>query len=582
MSNLLIRGGSVVDGTGAKPFRADVRVKNGIISEVAKDLKPAGERVIDAGGAFVTPGFIDCHTHYDGPMWWNPTLDPLPSHGTTTAIMGLCGFSAAPMSKNLSDRRDMIGVFSFIEDIPQKTFENNVPWDQWATWSEYATAMKKFPMPTNIGALVGHINLRIFVMGAAAWERVATPAENAQMAAVLDDAMRSGALGLSTNFFDSDIKGRPVPTLISDDAEFEAITNVLAKYPGAVLEFAINVVNERHMAVPQIERMVKFCKPRGIRMQFLFVQMEYQNADFREELLAAQRRLRADGADLWSIYLARPLTLSLSFEANFIFKYQHAWAWDDLVNNTPTWEEKAKKLADPSWRAKARDEIDHHLTPQSNMDKPETLIMKQSETDVGPFGMTLAEYSKSKGMHQSDALADWLLANGAEASLGMVPQEIDDDAMIRTMRDPYSVSGANDAGAHGKLFCGAAETAYLLTKFVRDQGKLSIEETVHYLTGKVADHYSLGGRGVIALGNIADLAVFALDEIEFRPEIKARDVPTGDGGITWRYTRAPAPFRATIVGGTPTFEMDKGYTGATPGQLIGLDPVKGAASRAAD
>jgi N-acyl-D-amino-acid deacylase len=570
MSNLLIRGGTVVDGTGAKALRADIRVKNGLISEVAPDLKPAGERVIDAGGCHVTPGFIDAHTHYDGPMWWNPNLDPLAGHGTTTAIMGLCGLSAAPMSKIQADRDDMIGIFSYIEDIPQKTFSNNVPWNEWATWSEYAGAMQKFPMPTNIGGLMGHINLRIYVMGASAWERAANASEIARMAAVMDDAMRAGCLGLSTNFFDSDRDGRPVPTLLADDAEFEALTDVMAKYRGSIIEFAINVFGERHLAVPQIERMAKFCKPRGIRMQFLYVPLEYSNAELREELMAAQRRLRAEGVDVWSTYVARPISVSISFEASILFKYQGAFAWDELVNATPGRDAKMKKLADPAWRARARHEIDHELNSMGIMDKPQMLNLNQSENDAGPLGLTLAQYAEQTSQHHSDALADWLMKNGVESSVGIEPQKIDEAEMLRIMRDPYSVSNINDAGAHGQLRCGAAETTYLLTKFVRDEGKLTIEETVHCLTGKIADHYSLKGRGVIAPGNVADIAVFDLNEIEFLPEKKVRDVPTGDGGMTWRYTLDPAPFRATIVSGVPVFESGRGYTGETPGNLVSL------------
>lgn len=582
MSELLIRGGIIVDGTGAKPFRADLRVKNGLITELASNLKPAGERVIDAGGAYVSPGFIDCHTHYDGPMWWNPNLDPLPSNGTTTTIMGLCGFSAAPMSRDARDRQDMIGIFSFIEDIPQKTFETKVPWDEWTRWSEYAAAMRKFPMPVNIGALVGHINLRIFVMGPAAWERAANREEIAHIAALFEDAMRAGALGLSTNFFDNDINGRPVPTLLADDAELEALADVMAKYPGSVIEFAINVFADRHLAVPQIERVVKFCKPRGIRMQFLYLPLEYENAALREELIEAHHRLRAEGADLWSTYVARPLEISLSFENSLLLKYQGALAWDEIVNHTPSKQEKLRKLADPEWRARARDEIDHKITEWGHMGKPEAMLLNQSENEAGPMDITLADYARQTGQHHSDALADWLIRNGIESSVALAPIPIDEDAMLEVMRDPHSLSGVTDAGAHGQLRCGAAETTYLLTKFVRDLSKTSIEETVHYLSGKVADHYSLGKRGVLTPGNIADIAIFALDEIQFRPEKKKRDVPTGDGGTTWRYSRDPAPFRATIVGGTPVFEAVGGYTGERPGALVNLDLVKGAASRAAD
>lgn len=580
MSDLIIRGGTVIDGTGAKGVRADVRVKNGLIAEIGSDLRPAtGEKQIDASGAYVTPGFIDCHTHYDGPMWWNPRMDPLPGHGSTTAVMGLCGFSAAPMAKAPADRDSMIGIFSYIEDIPRKTFENNVPWT-WNTWPEYYRDLRKLPVAVNVGALMGHINLRIYVMGEAAWERAANANEIAQMAQMFDEALRAGAMGISTNFFDIDSHARPVPTQHADDAELTALMDVLARYKGRIVQFALNVFTDKSKAIPQLERMVRICQPRGIRMQYLMVPLEHAFKDFRLELMEAQHRLRAQGADIWPIFLARPITVSISFELSFLFRYQNMLAWDELVNHTPA-DQKLAKLANPEWRAKARHQFDTELDPMSVFQNCDHLYLNQSENEAGPVNITLGQYAKQTGLHPSDAMADWVIKNGLGSSIGLKPLDIDEDALMDMVRYRYGVTGANDAGAHGQLFCGAAETSFFFAKFVRDQKRLSIEEAVHSITGRVAEHYGLSDRGLLVPGKRADIAVFALDEIDFHPEQKVRDVPNGMGGVTWRYTRAPGPVRATIVNGTTTFEKDVGYTKEMPGQIV-VPGEAGAVSRAAE
>ena len=165
MPDMLIKNGTVVDGTGAPAFRADVRVRDGIIAEVGTDLTPRGERVYDAAGCHVSPGFIESHTHYDGTMWWQPDLDPLPVYGATTMILGNCGFSPAPLHHTREAQHEMIGIFSFFEDIPFEPFVTEMPLD-WHKWSEYrASTEKNVRVPLNYAAYVGHIAIRLAAMG---------------------------------------------------------------------------------------------------------------------------------------------------------------------------------------------------------------------------------------------------------------------------------------------------------------------------------------------------------------------------------------------------------------------------------
>jgi N-acyl-D-amino-acid deacylase len=177
MADILIKNGNVIDGTGAPAYRADLRVKDGIIAEIGPQLAPAGERVFDAAGCYVTPGFIESHTHFDGTAWWQNDLDPLPGNGATTIIMGNCGFTCAPISDDAAASEEMMKIFSFFEDIPIAPFRDKVKWD-WRSWSEYKKSMTaSVKLPANYAAYCGHVALRLAVMGLDAWERAATAAE---------------------------------------------------------------------------------------------------------------------------------------------------------------------------------------------------------------------------------------------------------------------------------------------------------------------------------------------------------------------------------------------------------------------
>ncbi len=266
MSDILIKNGTVVDGSGAPAFKADVRVKNGVIAEVGADLAAAGERVVDASGCHVTPGFIESHTHYDASMWWQADLDPLPGYGATTMIMGNCGFSPAPLHKYMPAQREMIGIFSFFEDIPEGPFMSNLPWD-WNKWSEYrASSERNVRVPLNYAAYVGHIAIRLAAMGVEAWDREATPEEIAHMADLLDDALAAGALGLSDNLHDHDGSNRPVPSLKASDEEFLALFDVMDRYPATCYQVIVDTFM-RMTAPDNLKRLERLLAGRRIRVQ---------------------------------------------------------------------------------------------------------------------------------------------------------------------------------------------------------------------------------------------------------------------------------------------------------------------------
>ena len=566
MSDLLIKHGTVVDGTGAPAFAADVRVKDGVIAEVGPNLAPAGERVVDATGCYVTPGFIESHTHYDGTMWWQPDLDPLPGYGATTMILGNCGFSPAPLHKYMPAQREMIGIFSFFEDIPEGPFMKNLPWD-WNKWSEYrASSERNVRVPLNYAAYVGHIAIRLAVMGIEAWDRAATPEEISQMADLLDDALAAGALGLSDNLHDHDGSNRPVPSLKACDAEFTALFDVMSKYPHSCYQVIVDTFM-RMTGPANLERLEKLLKGRNIRVQIAGAvpTLEFQKA-MLEPMQKSVASMRAAGVDVWPGYAHVSPTNVLSIIKSLIFAQSNDYVWHEVVTEDDL-SKKAEMLADPAWRARARESWDNEAWPHSPLRNPQELLLLDSENGTGPLNMTLEEYAASRGLHRSDAMADWILANGIRSTVHMAPFPKDEALTIELMRDPKTVGNISDAGAHLQMLCGGGENALLLTQYVRDEKKITIEEAVHVMTGKLAQHFFLSDRGIIAPGKRADLVVFNLDEIKRQPMEKAHDVPDGRGGTTWRFTRKPMPPRLTLVNGVPTFE-NGAYTGATPGQFL--------------
>ena len=566
MSDILIQNGTVVDGTGAPAFAADVRIKDGMIAEVGQALAPDGERIIDATGCYVSPGFIESHTHYDASMWWDSNLDPLPGYGATTLIMGNCGFSMAPLHPSKEAQDEVMGIFSFFEDIPLGPFQQNVPWD-WLKWSEYRKSFERnVKVPLNFASYVGHIPLRLAAMGVEAWDRAATPAEIEKMADLLDDALAAGALGLSDNMHDHDGTDRPVPSLLADDAEFTALFDVMDRYPATCYQVIVDTFM-RMNGPANLKRLEKLLTGRKIRVQIAGgIPTLFFQAGILPEMQKSIESMRASGIDVWPGYAHVSPTSVLSLTKSLIFAQSNDYVWHEVVL-AETHEEKARLLADPDWRARARESWDTQAWGHSPLKNPQELLLLDSENGTGPIGGTLLEYAESKGLHRSDAMADWILANGIMSTVHMAPFPKNEELTIELMRDPKTVGNISDAGAHLQMLCGGGENALLLTNYVRKDKSLTIEEAVHIMTGKLAEHFFLQDRGVIAPGMRADITVFNLDEVTYQPFIKAWDVPDGKGGLGWRFTREAAPMRLTLVNGVPTFE-NGAYTGNKPGTFL--------------
>jgi N-acyl-D-aspartate/D-glutamate deacylase len=564
----LIKNGTVVDGTGAPAYEADVRISKGRIARIAPDLEVEGrERVVDATGCYVTPGFIESHNHWDAGIFWTPLLEPNAAYGVTTTVNGNCAFSVAPMSADPKVRREMMDIFSYFEDIPVEAQTAMIPWDKWRTWSEYRNALEEtVKFPVNFAAYTGHIPLRLTVMGLEAWDRAATPAELDQMCELLDDALAAGSLGLSSNVMDLDRAGRKVPSAMADETEWKALLAVLARYPDSMLQIIVDTIRTMD-GDQQAERFGRMAAAAGARMIWLGMPTLQFQKDIRPRFEAVHERFKAEGLEIWTQYGHVAPTIVFTIDNSITFGQQNNQVWQDLVNMDDE-AEKFRLLEDPAWREAARASWDG-MYAHSTMHDATSLTFIESESGAGPVGVTLEDYMQSAGIeHPSDALAEWILTNGLVSSIHKRTWAFDDDAVLALLTDPRAAGNASDGGAHGQILCGTGDSVYLLTEWVRDRGAITIEQAVHVQTGQLAECFRLHDRGVLEEGRIADVAVFALDEIERRPQEKAWDVPDGKGGRTYRYSRQPAPMRLTLCNGVATF--DNGVvTGRLPGRFIG-------------
>jgi N-acyl-D-amino-acid deacylase len=576
MHDLIIRGGTVVDGTGAPGRVADVAITDGQVTHVGGDDGTArvdgrATREIDADGALVTPGFVDVHTHYDGQATWDALLSPSCWHGVTTVVMGNCGVGFAPVA---ADRHDwLIGLMEGVEDIPGAALSEGIRWG-WESFPEYLDAIDGQSHVVDIGTQVPHGAVRAYVMGdRGAANEPATAADIEKMAAIVRDGLRAGALGFSTSrtLAHRAIDGEPVPGTFAAEDELFGIGAVLGELGTGVFELAAAGALGEDLAAParEVDWMRRLSKAVGRPITFALLQNNADPDQWRH-LLDLAGQAAAEGVAVRPQVHGRTVSILLGFQTFHPFNFTPAWG-ETGVGLTP-WDEQVRRIeAEPELRARLVREIATMADDPiiSGFMHPDRIYLLGDPPDYEPgAAASVSAIARAEGVDRWAKLLDLMLVDGGRELLNSPVANYSDGSLepVREMLlHPTSAFGLGDGGAHAGQTCDASTTTFLLTHWARDraEGRLPLELAVHKTTQATATLYGLGDRGVLAPGYVGDANIIDFDRLALHRPEKVDDLP---GGASRLIQRSDG-YAATIKGGTVTFE-DGEHTGATPGVLL--------------
>jgi N-acyl-D-amino-acid deacylase len=563
--DLVIRGGSVIDGTGAPARRADVAVVGDRIVEIGECAGDAAE-TYDATGRLVTPGFVDIHTHLDAQMAWDPVGTVSCWHGVTTAVMGNCGVTFAPCRPE--DRQLLAEMMESVEDIPADAIMTGLPWD-WETYTEYLDSYARLPKGINVGGMVGHCSVRVAVMGDRAVDQhVADAADIAQMCELVEEALVGGALGFSTSrtYLHQTPDGREVPGTWAAPDELLAIGEVMGRLGKGVFECAVDndrqvrgMVGEKDRTVMQreIEWMKELSVRTGRPVTFGFVQNRSDPDGWRYwlELVA---EANAAGADIRPQTTTRGIGVLFGLANRTPFdNCSTAWRAMRTMNAT----DKLARLKDPAFKAQLIADVD--ATP-SKLDLAAIYRLDAERVNYEPDrDESLAAHAERRGVSPAEAFLDMAIESGAAGLWNYPFLNFDYDAIEAKINDPNVILGIGDAGAHCGQIQDASQSTYLLTRWVRGAGSWSIEEGIKMLTSEGADLFGLEGRGRLVEGAYADINVIDYDRLELGAPEYVYDFPNGAG----RWIQKATGYDLTLVNGA-VFMRDGEHEGALAGRVL--------------
>ncbi len=533
-ADLVIRGGTVVDGTGGPGYEADVAVTDGLISEIGPGL--SGDRVLDADGHAVTPGFIDIHSHYDAQVFWDPALTPSSFHGVTTVIAGNCGFSIAPCRP---EHRDLLArTLQHVEDMDLDTLAAGIPWD-FESFPEYMDSVAHHGSALNYGVYIGHTALRIFVMGEAGYDRDPTPDELGRMQALVYEAMQAGAMGFATSSSPTHNGdgGRPVPSRRADLAEVEALLaplhdlgkGVAALLPGERIQ---------HADVYGLQARIG----RPLTWTALLTVKGYP---WHEKIIEDNNAARAAGGQVWPQISVRVLAFQMNLREPFTFNQAPVFA--ALMNAGD--EARIDAYRDPDWRRIALEDLD-----TKTMIRPNWPSIEVAESEAHPelIGRRVVDLAKERACTPLDVMLDLALTEHLDTRFRSVLANNDPDAIAWLLQQEGCLLGLADSGAHVSQLCDACLPTDLLGNWVREKDVISLERAVHKLTAEPAAVYGLdspaGGRGRLAVGMAADITVFDPATVAPGPLRRIRDFPANGERLT---ADQPVGMTHTVVNGVP-------------------------------
>ena len=558
---LVIRGGTVVDGSGGEPRDADIGIADGKVAAVGPNLA-AGDEEIDARGKLVTPGFIDPHTHYDAQATWSSQITPSSWNGVTTAMMGNCGVGFAPCRP---DQRDTLVEFmEGVEDIPGAVLDEGLPWT-WQSFEQFMDALDARPYDLDIAAQVPHSPVRVFVMGQRGVEREpATPEDNAAMAELAAAGIRAGALGFSTSrtLNHKTLDGRPIPTLTAAEDELTAIGAAMGSVGAGWLQVISDFVDlDEEFAM--LRRVVERCR-RPLAITILQVD---RAPDGWRRILDHIAEANRDGLPIIGQTLTRATGVLLGFEISINpFSGRPSW---EAIAHLPL-AKKLETLRQPAFRARLFAEECANASLARRVSSWNRLYPLGTPPNYEPSDeQSVAAIAAREGKTPEDVAYDYLLERDGKALLYRPVSNYSEgslDAVGEMLRHPNTLVSLGDGGAHVGMLCDASAFTYMLVHWVRDRAtgeRMSLPWAVRRMTRDNALALGLDDRGLLQPGYKADLNVIDYDRLTLHCPEPVYDLPAGGRRLIQR----AEGYVATVVSGAPVYR-DGEATGALPGRLL--------------
>jgi len=581
MLDYVIRGGSIVDGTGRQAATGDIGVRDGVIVAVGSVDEPARE-VIDADGALVTPGWIDVHTHYDGQVSWDDVLDPSAGNGATTVVMGNCGVGFAPVRPG--NEKKLIELMEGVEDIPGTALHEGIEWGRWETFPEYLDYIAGRRYSLDIGAQIAHGALRYYVMGERGTRNEdATPDDLTTMSKLVVEALAAGAAGFSTSrtIGHRALDGSPVPGTFAPDAEIDALAaamraagrGVFEMIPAGTVGKLERLGGERFTPESELALMAEFSRRSGRPVTFTLVKSPDYDPETWRNILDMVVEANDTGARLFPQVSSRPIGLASGLSGYHAFQRRPTYM---SIAHLPL-AERAREMARPEIKAAILSESDVPVDQPGSMANMYNLFQMAAamlyplsdpvDYEPDPSEMLGARAARL-GESVLSTLYDFLLEQEGSSMCALMggPDVHESQEVLRSMlTHSETVTGLSDAGAHVTLICDATMPTTQLTFWARDRHKgekIPLEYLVAKQTSRNADLYGYSDRGRLAPGLRADINVIDFDNLSVSPPKAFHDLPAGGT----RLIQPVSGYLATFVHGrlTRRFDMD---TGARPGTL---------------
>lgn len=574
----IIKGGTIIDGTRSRErFVGDVAIKDGLIAEIVEggglDTSLA-DKVIEAEGLHVVPGYIDLHTHYDGQLLWDPYLSCSSWHGVTSMAIGNCGFGFAPTHPDQRERA-MLSM-ERVEAIPLATMKAGMDWD-WETFPEWLDSLDRRPKGVNVMSFVPLNPLMIYVMGVeAAKTREPTKEELAEMLRLMEESLDAGGVGytmqrLGDGFtsVQRDYDGTPMPTdTMSDELVLE-----FAKVLKGRGEGFIQLTQAKDDVVSDLDFGHKLAETSGCPILWNAIQVNERHPHQHRRMLRFVDEARAKGLEVWMQAITTPNDLRFMLDDFNLFDGNGAWR-NVTIGDVET---RIEKMQDPELRAAVREDYDHGSAPFVTGPVAEIVVDSVvNEENKVYVGMTIAELGMSMDKHPSDAMLDLAISEKLKTVFYVVPFNFEEGLLNEILENEWTVPGLSDGGAHTKFLNYGRYPTTMIETLVRERGSYTLEEAHYRLAAVPAKAAGFADRGTLEVGRAADIVIYDYDNLKVLPAEIVHDLP----GDEWRYVERAEGYRYTMVNGEVIF-IDGECTGATPGQLLRHGSAKDERSAAA-